>query len=141
MLRTDDEQLVSLEQELKFARSYLFLIKVRFGQAVNISINVETDIMEKQLPPLSLQVILENIIYTNAAIKSSPLFLAIYNEKTRLIIKNSLQNKVLSNEAYIEEGLDNLIAKYRLLGGMEINVQENTYERIIRLPLFDSVAL
>ncbi|MBX3252767.1 MAG: histidine kinase [Chitinophagaceae bacterium] len=139
MLRTDDEQLVSLEQELKFARSYLFLLKVRFAQAISISIKVDPAILEKQLPPLSLQVILENIIYTNAAIKSSPLSLFIYNEKNKLIIQNSLQNKILSNEAYLEEGLDNLIAKYRLLGGMEINVQESAFERTIILPLFDNI--
>ncbi len=139
MLRTDDEQLVSLEEELKFARSYLFLLKVRFGQAIDDSINVEPDILEKQLPPLSLQVILENIIYTNAATKSSPLSLLIYNEKDTLIVRNSLQNRMLSSERYLEEGLDNLIAKYRLLGGMEINVQESARERIIRLPLFDTI--
>ncbi len=139
MLRTDDEQLVSLEQELKFARSYLYLIKVRFGQSIYVSINVDPGIMEKQLPPLSLQVILENIIYTNAAVKTSPLTLFIYNEKTKLIIKNSVQNKVLSNETYLEEGLDNLIAKYRLLGGIELKVHENADERTISLPLFDTI--
>lgn len=139
MLRTDDEQLVSLDQELQFARSYLFLIKIRFGNAINVSINVQSGILEKQLPPLSLQVILENIIYANAAVKSSPLSLFIYNEKGNLIIKNSLQNKVLSNEVYFEEGLDNLIVKYRLLGGMEVNVQENADERMIILPLFGTI--
>lgn len=138
MLRTDDEQLVSLGQELKFSHSYLFLIKVRFGQAIEASINVAPGILEKQLPPLSMQVILENIIYTNAAIKSSPLSLAIYSENNKLIIKNSLRNKAISNEAYIDEGLDNLIAKYHLLGGQEVNVQESAYERIISLPLFDT---
>lgn len=139
MLRTDDEHLVSLEQELKFAEAYLFLIKVRFGQAVNVSINVKPGVLEMQLPPLSLQVILENIIYTNVAIKSSPLSLSIYDIENRLIIKHSLQNKLLSSEVYHEEGLDNLIAKYHLLGGMEINVQEHAHERIISLPLFDTI--
>lgn len=139
MLRTDDEQLVTLQQELNFAHSYLFLIKVRFGQAINVSIEVEPQLLEKQLPPLSLQVILENIIYTNAVIRSSPLSLYIYNEREKLIIRNSLQDKVRNNEIYQEEGLDNLISKYRLLGGQEINVQENMQERIITLPLFDSI--
>lgn len=139
MLRTDDEQRVSLEQELKFARSYLFLIKTRFGQAIHISIHVEQEMLQKQLPPLSLQVILENIIYTNAAVKTSPLLLSIYSENQRLIIKNSLQDKILSNETYHEEGLDNLIAKYRLMGGMEMHVQETADERTILLPLFDPI--
>lgn len=139
MLRTDDEQLVTLQQELNFAQSYLFLIKVRFGEAINVSIKVEPYLLEKQLPPLSFQVILENIIYTNAVIRSSPLSLFIYNENDKIIIRNSIQDKVRNNEIYQEEGLDNLISKYRLLGAQEITVQENMQERIIILPLFDSI--
>lgn len=137
MLRTDDDHLVSLDQEIKFARSYLYLLKTRFGQAVHISMNVDSGVLQKQIPPLSLQVILENIIYANSIIKSSPLSLFIYNENDKLIVKNSIHQKVLSKAAYLEEGLDNLIAKYRLLGGNEVQVQENAYERAISLPLFD----
>ncbi|MBS1752079.1 MAG: histidine kinase [Bacteroidetes bacterium] len=137
MLRTDDDHLISLDQEINFAKSYLHLLKTRFGQAIHITVNVDSGVLQKQIPPLSLQVILENIIYTNSIIKASPLSLFICNEKDKLIVRNSIHQKVLNKVANLEEGLDNLIAKYRLLGGNEIQVLENTHERAISLPLFD----
>jgi len=139
MLRTDDEQLVPLRNELEFAQSYLYLIKVRFGKAINISINVDQLIIQKELPPLSLQVILENIIYTNVATKSAPLSLQIFIRGNNLIIKNSIREKLLQKSAYFEEGLDNLITKYQLLGKKEIIVYESAVERTICLPLFAKI--
>jgi two-component system LytT family sensor kinase len=140
LLRTDDEHLVNLEEELKFAQSYLFLIQARFGKAVQVAIDVQPDSTTMQLPPLSLQVILEHIIYTNVATKSRPLALSIFNEEHRLVIRHSLQHKLISSELYHEESLDNLIAKYRLLGAAAVLVEEQGKERIISLPLFNTTA-
>ncbi|MBO9573240.1 MAG: histidine kinase, partial [Chitinophagaceae bacterium] len=80
MLRGDDDQLVTLAEELKFVQSYLFLTDVRFGEAIMAKINVSHSVKQKYLPPLSLQVILENIIYTNTASKSAPLHLTITDD-------------------------------------------------------------
>ncbi|MBO9632856.1 MAG: histidine kinase [Chitinophagaceae bacterium] len=137
LLRTDDEQLVELKEELKFARSYLHLIAVRFGAAIQYDLNVPAELMEKQLPPLSLQVILENVIYTNIVSKSQPLFLLISADPDQLIIRNSLQPKTMCEEGTMQEGLDNLITKYRLMGQQEIQVEEKDAERVITLPLFN----
>lgn len=137
LLRTDDEQLVELKEELKFARSYLHLISVRFGTAIQFEMSVPAELMEKQLPPLSLQVILENIIYTNIVSKSQPLYLLIGADKDQLVIRNSSQPKTMTEEGALLEGLDNLITKYRLMGQQEIQVDEKATERMIRLPLFN----
>ncbi len=136
MLRTDDDHLVTLDQELKFARSYLHLIAVRFGSAVQFDIDVPGDSMNRCLPPLSLQVVLENIIYTNAASKSAPLQLYITGNTDSLLIQHSIQSKIIVDEATLLEGLDNLITKYRLMGGGEVQVVETDTIRIITLPLF-----
>ncbi|MBX3241881.1 MAG: histidine kinase [Chitinophagaceae bacterium] len=136
MLRTDDEQLVLLEQEVKFARSYLHLIAVRFGSAVQFDIDVPENIMNRFLPPLSLQVILENIIYTNAASKSEPLQLRITGKMNKLVIQHSIQTKIIIDEGTLLEGLDNLITKYRLMGAEEVEVIETDTIRTITLPLF-----
>lgn len=136
MLRTDDEQLVTLEQELKFARSYLYLIEVRFGSAVQFNVDVTEDFMAYYLPPLSLQVILENIIYTNTASKSSPLRLNISTQPDGLTISHSIQAKIIVDEGSLLDGLDNLINKYRLMGAGELRVVELEMDRTIYLPLF-----
>jgi sensor histidine kinase YesM len=138
MLRGADDQLVSLDDELKFANSYLFLTNVRFGEAIKAAIEVGGNIGEKFLPPLSLQVILENIIYTNTASKSSPLSLSITAAEDGLVIRNTVRTRDRVEATGLEEGLDNLITKYRLLHVSAIRVEETSGERKIFLPLMSS---
>ncbi len=137
MLRGDDDQLVALEEELKFVQSYLFLTSVRFGEAIISHIHVGQSIGRKYLPPLSLQVILENIIYTNTASKSTPLKLSITDDGDNLIIRHSTNAKMSKDASGFEEGLDNLITKYKLLHVPDITVNETGIERVIILPLLE----
>lgn len=137
LLKGDDEQIVTLEEELKFINSYLYLIKIRFGEALIVNMDIEKACKEKGLPPLSLQVILENIIYRNAFSKSNPLLIDIYSEKDDgLIIRNSVQYKAPSREIVdYEEALDNLVNKYKLLSMPEVIIKETAEQRTIILPL------
>lgn len=138
LLRGDDDYLVPLANEMKFASSYLYLTKARFGQAIQAEINLSADALVKRLPPLSLQVILENIIYTNVLSKQQPLVIHLHAEGSgHLIIRHSLHEKTIVQNLNVDEGLDNLITKYRLLNMQEIEVREAKGERIIILPLFD----
>lgn len=138
MLRGDDDQLVTLNEELKFAQSYLYLTNVRFGEAIKATVNVDDEMRDKYLPPLSLQVILENIIYTNTATRSSPLMLEISSDDDQtLLITNSVQSRMRKDTGGFEEGLDNLITKYKLLHASGVTVHESETERTIVLPLLD----
>ncbi len=137
LLRGDDEYLVPIVDEMKFAQSYLYLTKARFGNAINTAVNLTKEAMHQFIPPLSMQVILENIIYTNALSKKEPLTIQIdYSLKNELIIKHTLHEKIIVQNLNMDEGLDNLLNKYRLLNSKEIRVQEENGERIIVLPLF-----
>ena len=134
LLRSDDDMLVPVEDELKFAVSYLYLIKERFGKAVSISINTPESKIQHLLPPLTVQVVLENIIYTNAVNKSDPLKISIACNEDALIIKHSVHEKTILENFGNDEGLDNLINKYTLLKARSIAITENEHERIIELP-------
>ena len=137
LLRGDDEYLVPIVDEMKFAQSYLYLTKARFGNAINTSVNLTKETMHQFIPPLSMQVILENIIYTNALSKKEPLTIQIdYNKKNELIIKHTLHEKIIVQNLDMDEGLDNLLNKYRLLNSNAIQVNEENGQRIIVLPLF-----
>ena len=140
LLRGDDEYLVPLLDEMKFANAYLYLIKARFGSAIDIEVNVPKELLSSRIPPLSMQVILENIIYTNALSKKSPLHIVLTSdEKNRLIITHTLHEKIIVQNFDMDEGLDNLINKYRLLNMEEIKVTETPGQRVIVLPLFESI--
>jgi len=138
LLRGGDEYLVPLADEIKFAHSYLYLTSARFGSAIRTKVELPTELMDKLIPPLSLQVILENIIYTNALSKKEPLTILITaDQEGRLVITHTLHEKIIVQNLNLDEGLDNLMTKYRLINNEEILINENPLQRIITLPLFN----
>jgi two-component system LytT family sensor kinase len=139
LLKGDNEHLVTLADELHFIQSYLYLNKTRFGSALQISVAVNDNDMEKKLPPLSLQVILENIMYRNAFSKTNPLLTKIFSaDNNTLIIQNNQQLKQTIDAADYEEGLDNLVKKYQLLNQPDVEILETATDRRIILPLISS---
>lgn len=142
LLRGEDEYLVSLQDEVKFATSYLYLAKERFGEALEVYMHFPPELLTKKIPPLSMQVILENIIYTNALNKKTPLSIRILAcEPNQLIIWHSIREKTIVQDMNVDEGLDNLVNKYQILSAEGIQVRESDTEREIALPLFDTNAL
>jgi len=140
LLRSDDEYLVSLQDEMKFATAYLNLTKARFGEAVKSEIKLQPDVLQKWIPPLSLHVILENIIYTNALSKKEPLQIRIgQNEHGNLVISHTLHEKTIVQNFNQDEGLDNLVNTYKLLHAEAVKVNETKVQREIILPLFDQI--
>ena len=140
LLRNDDEFLVCLQDEMKFANAYLNLTKARFGEAVQFDVKLQPDVMQKWIPPLSLHVILENIIYTNALSKQQPLKIKItQDERGYLVISHSVHEKTIVQNLNQDEGLDNLVKKYQLLHAEAVKVNEDKTHREIILPLFDQM--
>ena len=138
ILNSADQFLISLETELKFARSYLYLAEERFGGAIQTTIEVDKDAYDKQLPPLSLQVILENIIHNNALSKSDPLMIHIsLKDDKQLSVVNTVHKKNTSSQTIEDDGFDNLEKKYEILNAGPILIHEGNGERSLLLPLFD----
>lgn len=136
LLRSDDELLVPVKEELKFAQSYLHLSKERFGNAINYSIQVNEDVCHQLIPPLSMQVILENIIYTNALDKEKPLLIRIYAaSQHELCVTNSIHEKIIRENLNVDEGLDNLVNKYRMLNAPPVSITDQSAERRLLLPM------
>ena len=111
----------------------------RFGDAIQYFITVNSISLQKQLPPLSMQVILENIIYTNALNKNNPLVISISaaNEND-LSIVNSVHEKIVVQNYDVDDGLDNLMNKYKMLNARNIYITEQDNKRTLLLPLFDT---
>ena len=138
LLRSDEELLVPVAEEIKFARSYLHLAKERFGSSIEASVNVDDRVLQKLIPPLSMQVILENIIYTNALDKEKPLHIRICVDNDKeLCIANSKQEKIIRQNLNVDEGLDNLIMKYKMLNAPPVTIVDDTDERKLLLAFID----
>jgi two-component system, LytTR family, sensor kinase len=138
LLRSDDELLVPVCDEIKFAQSYLYLTRERFGSAIQATIQVKEDVGTRRMPPLSMQVVLENIIYTNAISKKDPLTIEVKcSEDKELRIRHTLHEKIIVQNLDMDEGLDNLLNKYRLLHPAGISIHETPSDRTIVLPLLN----
>ena len=137
LLKGDEEQLVSFDEELKFIESYLNLATTRFGNALNINIEIGNEAKHKKIVPLSLQVIIENIIYSNAFSKSKPLLINIYADENSVVIENTIQPKQGMNILNFEEAFDSLVTKYKMYSKQIINLEEDEAKRRITIPLIE----
>jgi LytS/YehU family sensor histidine kinase len=135
MLRNDEDPLVKLSVELQFITSYFSLLKARYGEAVNLELNIGDADREKNLPPLSLQVIVENALYQNKTSKTSPLKITITSGDNNITVTNNVQRKILTETGDQETGLDNLIKKYQLMSDSPVQIHDSGTERRIVLPL------
>lgn len=141
MLRNDEEQLLPLETELKFIDSYLYLLKARYGEGLQVKIAVNEEDKLKLLSPLTLQVIIENTFSQNIISKSSPLLITVKSAGGGILeITNNIQAKSITDAMDFESGLDNLVKKYELLN-QPVTVLDNCkLHRVIRITLLTGKA-
>jgi two-component system, LytTR family, sensor kinase len=93
VIETIEKTVVTLKKELSFVRSYIFLQQIRYGENLNFTVNLPSDLLNLYMPPLSLQVVLENAIKHNIVNESHPLHINIFHDSFWLIVSNSIQPK------------------------------------------------
>src|SRR6478672_6494375 len=89
LLRNNDEELVTLHTELEFIRSYFYLLKTRLGRALELQLNVPEEAAEKYLPPLTLQMLLEDVISCNTCSRDQPIIIQVVAVEDGLEIRNN----------------------------------------------------
>jgi LytS/YehU family sensor histidine kinase len=137
LLRSSDEQLVSLDSELHFIKSYFYMLKVRYSGAVNLSVNVDPLMRDKHLPPLTLQILMESAFNLNMISKEMPLTIEITTlENGWLQIKNNIQKRI--GDKPDNTGIENIRNKFRLLCQQSILINDSESSRTIQLPLMNS---
>jgi sensor histidine kinase YesM len=134
LLRNNEEKLVTIETEINFIKSYFFLLKTRHEEGLELHVDVTPDRLEQWIPPLTLQMIVENVINQNTISRSRPLQIWVTNADKGIRVVNSVEPRINSihSNAGIEENINN---KYRLLCGCEILIKETPEQRAIWLPV------
>ena len=135
VLETRDKDLTSLEEELKFLNSFLFLVRIRFDQGLEVNIDVPDAYHAYLLPPMSLQLLIENAIKHNIVSPSKPLKISLtVDAENYLNVANVLQLKT-APEPGTRTGLENLRNRYAFLSRKTIDIIKTEAEFRIRLPL------
>jgi two-component system LytT family sensor kinase len=134
LLRNADDYLVPLETELTFIQSYVYLLKARHGNALQVKTEIMTGLKTYLLPPLTLQMIVENIITQNTISRNEPLSIVIRSTPRSLTVTNAIQSKLHMGQDR-DAGLENISSKFRLLSQKGLTIETSETERIIYLPL------
>lgn len=134
VLEQKDKDLIPLEEELKFAKSYMELLKMRFEDGINFSIPETVSNSELKIVPLSLQLLLENAVKHNVITSSNPLELSIYEENGCLVVENNINPKA-SLEKSTKVGLKNITQRYSLITKSKVEIENNNKVFTVKLPL------
>jgi signal transduction histidine kinase len=137
VLDTIEKQVVTLEEEMKFSKAYMFLQKIRYGDALHFEIHIEAALLEKLLPPLSLQLLLENAIKHNKAETGAPLLVEIYTKDQFLYIRNNMQSKYSGSKS-TGIGLKNLSKRYEMIADQQPLFGIENQHYVAKLPLIEN---
>ena len=123
ILQSSDRNLVTLKEELKFLDSYIFLIKTRYRNRIEIEINISDDLCDQKVPPLALQLLVENAIKHNEISETNPLLVKIYFDSDYLCV----ENKIRLRSTFVDstgKGLSNLNKRCLLLKDRKIEISD-----------------
>lgn len=136
VLQTDNDQLVSLRKELEFVEAYIYLINIRFEDLLNIEIKIPESIKDAQLPPLTLQMLIENALKHNYITEDKPLDISISAAGNFLTIKNSLNQRPMEANN-TGSGLDNISMRYAYFTDNKLVIENTGAEFIVKAPLIE----
>lgn len=134
VLEQKDKDLISVSEELQFAKTYMNLLKMRFENSITFELpeNFEND--EAKVVPLSLQLLLENCIKHNIVSEKKPLHIKITIENGQLTIENNFQKKeVLQDRKGV--GLQNIVNRYAILSKRKVVIEQNEKKFKVFLPI------
>ncbi|GAB3941515.1 histidine kinase [Spirosoma harenae] len=135
LLRANDQHLTDLGTELDFIHSYYHLLKTRHGSGLIMNVDIDHRFQTYRIPPLTLQLLVENAVKHNIVLPDQPLNIDILTDnQSRLQVRNNIQRKtvrVASNGV----GLTNILAKYQMLNQPKPIIRENEGQFVVTIPL------
>ena len=134
VLEQKNKDLIPLEEELKFAKSYMELLKMRFEDAIHFSIPESVSDPELKIVPLALQLLLENAVKHNVITSRNPLEIRIIEEEGYLTVENNVNPKE-SLEKGTKVGLSNINQRYNLITKEKVIIIHNNKIFKVKLPL------
>lgn len=124
-LRSYSEKLITLQEELDFVNAYLFLLETRFENKLTCNISVSDTLLETRVPPLAIQMLIENAVKHNQKDEENPLHITIRSTKTHIVVQNNITKKP-TNVTSFNIGLKNINSRYLLLHSEGIIVSNGT---------------
>ncbi|WP_367752044.1 histidine kinase [Flavobacterium sp. WC2430] len=134
VLEQKDKELVSVEEELAFAKTYMNLLKMRFENSLFYELPNSIIDPEAKVVPLSLQLLLENTVKHNVVSEKRPLHIRISIKGSYLVVENDFQKKeVLQDRQGV--GLQNIINRYGIITDRKVLIAQNEKVFSVKIPI------
>jgi len=134
-LQSNENQTVCLADEIDSVNSYLFLIKMRFGENLKVDFKIDESYRNHRLPPMVIQTLIENAVKHNEVSKRNTLIIKLRTtENHSLVVSNTLRERI-TREPGTGIGLVNLSKQYQLLSSKEITISKGEDEFKVEVPL------
>ena len=134
VLEQKNKDLVTVNEELQFARTYVRLLKMRFEDSIVFEIPEESSNPEAKIVPLSLQLLLENAVKHNVVTGAKPLYIKVYEKDGYLVISNNLQEKsVVKKSSGV--GLQNIQQRYQILTDRQVVIDKSRDTFEVSIPM------
>lgn len=136
VLEQKNKDLVTVDEELNFARTYVRLLKMRFEDSIVFDIPDQATDPDAKIVPLSLQLLLENAVKHNVVTASRPLHLKVFEAGNNLVVSNNLQAKeVVKKSSGV--GLQNIKQRYQILTDREVSIEKTETDFRVTLPMLN----
>jgi len=135
VLDAGKSEVVHVREELKMLKSYAFLQSIRFEDQFRVDISLDEETENKYLPPMVLQMLVENAIKHNVVTTESPLLIQIYREGDSVCVKNKIAPKSVLPGDTSNIGLSNIRDRYKLLSDPLVEVLNDGSYFTVKLPL------
>ncbi len=134
VLEQKDKELVSVEEELAFAKTYMDLLKMRFENSVFYEVPERLANPDAKVVPLSLQLLLENTVKHNIVSETRPLYIRMYEEDNYLVVENDYQKKeVMQSRKGV--GLQNIVNRYGIITKRNVLIEQNEKVFKVKIPI------
>lgn len=134
LLDNRGSELVTLDSELLFIRSYTYLLQIRFDTNILFEFDIDDRLRLLRLPPMALQILIENAIKHNEVSSEQPLHLKVHATTHWLEVSNNLQLRI-NTEPGCGTGLKNIRERYSFFTSQPVEVNDSGGFFKVRIPL------
>lgn len=134
VLQHKDKAMVPLETELTFIKNYISLLHTRFDGTFAVQCEIDDDMLDRQIVPVTIQILIENAIKHNTISEAHPLTVTISTNDGYLTVENPVQRK-RQVETANGQGLENLKLLYSYLSPRPVEIAETDNTFRVRVPL------
>ncbi|WP_347052154.1 sensor histidine kinase [Flavobacterium olei] len=135
MISNSNKDTITVKEEIEFLNAYFYLLKKRLGDKIDLKIQIDQLCLAMHMPPLTLQLLVENAVKHNMATLASPLTISVYSDLGNIVVRNNLQRTAGKSLTSTGIGIRNIEFRYKILSDrMPVFCEFNGFY-YVRLPL------